>query len=98
MTKSEEKAKAKEMKQLYEELIALLLKRAGLSESDIYETAMKAWVSKNLDLLTPAEMKRFKGTVVLGWTQTVFSSIRTLSSGLGPESQPTRSACNTSIR
>lgn len=65
MTKSEEKAKAKEMKQLYEELIALLLKRAGVSESDIYETAMKAWVSKNLDLLTPAEMKRFKGTVVL---------------------------------
>ena len=58
MTKKEETQKAKEMKALYLELIALLLKRAGLKEEDIYNTAMKSWASKNLDLLTPAEMKK----------------------------------------
>lgn len=65
MTKEEEKAKAKEMKKLYNELIAIMLKRAGIKEEDIYDTAMKLWISKNLDLLTPAEMKKFKGTVIL---------------------------------
>ena len=59
MTKKEETQKAKEMKVLYLELIALLLKRAGLKEEDIYNTAMKSWASKNLDLLTPTEMKKY---------------------------------------
>ena len=59
MTKKEETQKAKEMKALYLELIALLLKRAGLKEEDIYNTAMKSWASKNLDLLTPTEMKKY---------------------------------------
>ena len=47
------------MKTLYAELIKLLLKRAGLKEEDIYKTAMKSWASKNLDLLTPNEMKKY---------------------------------------
>ena len=59
MTKKEETQKAKEMRALYLELIALLLKRAGLKEEDIYNTAMKSWASKNLDLLTPTEMKKY---------------------------------------
>ena len=59
MTKKEETQKAKEMKVLYLELIDLLLKRAGLKKEDIYNTAMKSWASKNLDLLTPAEMKKY---------------------------------------
>lgn len=59
MTKQEETLKAKEMKTLYAELIKLLLKRAGLKEEDIYKTAMKSWASKNLDLLTPNEMKKY---------------------------------------
>lgn len=59
MTKKEEAQKAKEMKAMYLELIDILLKRAGLKAEDIYDTAMKSWASKNLDLLTPSEMKKF---------------------------------------
>ena len=59
MTKKEETQKAKEMKALYLELIALMLKRAGLKEEDIYKAAIKSWASKNLDLLTPAEIKKY---------------------------------------
>lgn len=64
MTKKEENKKAKEMKALYLELISILLKRAGLKEEDIYKTAMKSWASKNLDLLTPAEMKKYREIIM----------------------------------
>ncbi|MBO7652827.1 MAG: hypothetical protein J6S84_09000 [Bacteroidales bacterium] len=60
MTKKEEAQKAKEMKAMYLELIDILLKRAGLKAEDIYNTAMKSWASKNLDLLTPSEMKKYQ--------------------------------------
>lgn len=60
MKKEEEFQKAEEMKALYLELIDILLKRAGLKEEDIYKTAMKSWASKNLDLLTPAEIKKYR--------------------------------------
>lgn len=65
MTKKEEKQKAKEMKALYLELISLLLQRAGLKEEDIYSTAMKSWASKNLDLLTPDEMKKYREIIMI---------------------------------
>jgi len=63
MTKKEESQKAEEMKALYLELIAIMLKRAGLKEDDIYQTAMKSWASKNLDLLTAAEMKKYQAVI-----------------------------------
>lgn len=59
MTKKEEAQKAKEMKAMYLELIDILPKRARLKAEDIYDTAMKSWASKNLDLLTPSEKKKF---------------------------------------
>ena len=65
MTKKEEAQKTNEMKALYLELINLMLTRAGITREDIYETAMKSWVSKNLDLLTSAELKRYKGKVLI---------------------------------
>lgn len=65
MTKKEEKQKAKEMKALYLELISLLLQRAGLKEEDIYSTAMKSWASKNLDLLTPDEVKKYREIIMV---------------------------------
>ena len=64
MTKKEETQKAKEMKALYLELIAIMLKRAGLKEEDIYRTAMKSWASKNLDLLTPTEKKKYQAVIM----------------------------------
>lgn len=42
------------------EMISTMLKRANLSEKDIYDRALKAWISKNLDLLTKEELKRYK--------------------------------------
>jgi hypothetical protein len=65
MTKKEEKQKAKEMKALYLELISILLQRAGLKEEDIYSTAMKSWASKNLDLLTPDEVKKYREIIMI---------------------------------
>lgn len=65
MTKKEEKQKAKEMKALYLELISILLQRAGLKEEDIYSTAMKSWASKNLDLLTPDEIKKYREIIMI---------------------------------
>ncbi len=56
--------KAKEMKGLYSELIKLLLNRAGLKEKDIYDTAMKLWASKNLDLLSAAEREKFRSVIM----------------------------------
>ena len=52
------------MKSLYLELISIMLKRAGLKEEDIYRTAMKSWASKNLDLLTPTEMKKYQAVIM----------------------------------
>ena len=64
MTKKEEAQKAKDMKALYLELIAIMLQRAGLKEEDIYQTAMKSWASKNLDLLTPSEKKKYQAVIM----------------------------------
>ena len=65
MTKDEEKEKTAKMKAMYKELVQTMLERAGISEQEIYDTAMKGWISKNLDLLTPTELKRYKGTVII---------------------------------
>ena len=44
-----------ETTQMQKELIALLLKKAGLKEKDVTEIALRRWALKNLDLLTAAE-------------------------------------------
>lgn len=64
-TKKEQKQQDKDLNEMQVELIELMLRRAGITREDIYETALKSWISKNLDLLTAAEMKRYKGKVLL---------------------------------
>jgi len=54
----------KTSQQLQKELIALLLQKAGIKEKDIYRVAMTNWVSKNLDLLTPAERKKYRSVIL----------------------------------
>ena len=54
-----------ERKVLQKEMIDLMLKRANITKSDIYETAMKLWVRRNLDLLTPTEIQHYKSKVLL---------------------------------
>ena len=65
MTKEEKDKNRKQIGQLQKELVEILLKRAGIKKEDIYETALKSWISKNLDLLTPEEMQRYKGRILL---------------------------------
>jgi succinate dehydrogenase flavin-adding protein (antitoxin of CptAB toxin-antitoxin module) len=45
---------------LQKELIALLLKKAGLKEKDVTDIALKRWALKNLDLLTTTELEKYK--------------------------------------
>ena len=54
----------KTSQQLQKELIALLLQKASIREKDIYRVAMTNWVSKNLDLLTPAERKKYQSVIL----------------------------------
>lgn len=55
----------KEILALQKELIDLLLERANLTKEDIYDVAIRSWVSKNLDLLKPAELKKYKGIILV---------------------------------
>ncbi|MDD3405920.1 MAG: hypothetical protein PHH23_06615 [Paludibacteraceae bacterium] len=54
-----------EILKMQQELVSLMLKKAGLKKEDVYDTAMRSWVSKNVDLLTPSELKKYKGIVIL---------------------------------
>ncbi len=69
MTKKEEKAmQAQAQAQstaMQNEVIDLLLHRAGLKKQDIYRVALRRWAVGNLDLLTPAEVKKYKPVLSL---------------------------------
>ena len=54
----------KTTQQLQKELIALLLQKASVKEKDIYRVAMTNWVSKNLDLLTREERKKYQSVIL----------------------------------
>jgi hypothetical protein len=56
--------KKKEVKELQKELIDLMLTKAGVKKKDIYDVALTNWVNKNLDLLTPLEMNRYKNIIL----------------------------------
>ena len=49
-----------ESDKLIKELIAELLKRAGLKEKDVTEIALKRWAINNLDLMTKKELEKYK--------------------------------------
>ena len=50
--------------ELSQEVVSLMLERANINEKDLYVDAIKRWVSKNLDLLTPAERKKYKSVIL----------------------------------
>lgn len=54
---------AEQMKALYDEMMNTLLERAGIKKKDIYEVALKTWASKNLDLLTAAELRKYQKVI-----------------------------------
>ena len=53
-----------EIKKQQNELIDLMLKKAGISREDIYQTAIRSWVNKNLDLLTKSELKKYNSILM----------------------------------
>ena len=53
-----------EIKKQQSELVSLMLKKAGLTEDDIYQSAIRSWINKNIDLLTATEKKRFKSVLM----------------------------------
>lgn len=64
MSTKEKQIEEKKAENTQKELIALLLKKAGLTEKDIIIPALKEWATKNLDLLTPKELERFKSVLL----------------------------------
>ena len=50
--------------ELSQEVVSLMLKRANINEKDLYVDAIKRWISKNLDLLTPAEREKYKSVIL----------------------------------
>jgi hypothetical protein len=54
----------KKVKTLQKELVDLLLKKANVSKQKLYDSAVRIFVNDNLDLLTPIEIKRYKGIVL----------------------------------
>jgi len=60
-TKLEQKRKIVSLK---EEATETMLKRAGITKKDIYKVALNNWVNKNLDLLTPSELTKYKEIIL----------------------------------
>ena len=54
----------KELKSLQNELVDLMLTKAGVKKKDIYDVAITNWVNKNLDLLTPTEISRYQSIIL----------------------------------
>jgi len=54
----------KPSKELYNELIDTLLKKAGMKKETIYRTAIKRWANNNIDLLSPEELKRYTSIIL----------------------------------
>jgi hypothetical protein len=45
------------------EVIDLIIKKAGVSKKELIDTSLRLWATKNLDLLTPTEMKQYKDVI-----------------------------------
>lgn len=59
-TDKEKKEFQKGVEQERKQLLKLLLKKLNLSYEELIELRINEWMSRNCDLLTEAEKKRFK--------------------------------------
>ena len=50
---------------LQKELVDLLLKKANVNKRTLYETAISSFVNDNIDLLSPAELKRYQQILIV---------------------------------
>jgi len=63
-TQLKQKEQQKKITSLKEEAIETMLNRAGITKKDIYKVALTNWINKNLDLLTPMELTRYKEIIL----------------------------------
>ena len=45
---------------LQRELVDLMLKKARVSKKTLYDAAIRGFVNDNIDLLSPAELKKYR--------------------------------------
>ena len=50
---------------LQNELVDMLLKRAKVSKKTLYRSAISGFVNDNIDLLSPAELKKYQPILLL---------------------------------
>lgn len=58
------KDKEKEMESLRKEAQKIVIERSGMSLKRLYEIAVNDFVANNIDLLTPAEKKRYSAVIL----------------------------------
>ena len=55
----------KTVKSLQKELVDLMLKKANVSKKTLYESAVSRFVNNNIDLLSPDELKKYHGILMI---------------------------------
>jgi len=55
-----QKSNQRNAETIKQEMFALMLKKAGISRKNVYESARNRWMIKNTDMLSPSEMDYFK--------------------------------------
>ena len=50
---------------LQKELLDVLLKKAKVNKRVLYDSAIRSFVNDNIDLLTPAELKKYQPILLL---------------------------------
>ncbi|MDR3093685.1 MAG: hypothetical protein LBU62_03445 [Bacteroidales bacterium] len=46
------------------DLLRLMLKKAGIRYDDLVTSSIKSWVGQNLDLLTESEVQKYKNVII----------------------------------
>lgn len=59
------KRRAAELSTKRAQLLTMMLAKAGITKTEIYDVALRRWVNANLDLLTPADRREFADVLSL---------------------------------
>lgn len=55
----------REVAKKQQDLLQMMLRKAGVTKRDIYSVAERRWVNSNIDLLTAEEQKEFADVLAL---------------------------------
>ena len=55
----------KKVKLLQNEMVDVLLRKAKVSKKTLYDSAISSFVNDNIDLLSPAELKKYQAILLL---------------------------------